>query len=69
MRLPESLKDRPFKEWNTLVKGAVQAWELARAFQCEEKLESFLVSDEHGNAVEFMAHLTNGRQESNPEGR
>jgi hypothetical protein len=38
MRLPEDLKDRPFKEWNELVKVAVWAWELARIFHCEKKV-------------------------------
>jgi len=62
MRLPEDLKDRPFKEWNELVKVAVWAWELARIFHCEKELETFLASDQRGNAIEFMAHLVNGRQ-------
>ena len=62
MRLPENIKNRPFSEWNELVKGVVQAWELARVFQCEEELERFLTSDAHGNAVEFIACLMNGKQ-------
>lgn len=57
MRLPESLQQRPFTEWNCLVKGIVEVWELARSLGFEQTLEEHLSRDEEGRLAELLGCL------------
>jgi len=57
MRLPEALQQRPFAEWNYLVKGIVEVWELARSLGFEETLEEHLSRDEEGRLAELLGCL------------
>ncbi|MDW8366094.1 MAG: hypothetical protein RMK49_09650 [Abditibacteriales bacterium] len=57
MRLPEALQQRPFAEWNRLVKGIVEVWELARSLGFEQTLEEHLSRDEEGRLAELLGCL------------
>ncbi len=57
MRLPEALQQRPFAEWNCLVKGIVEVWELAQSLGFEETLEEHLSRDEEGRLAELLGCL------------
>jgi hypothetical protein len=57
MRLPDVLQQRPFAEWNYLVKGIVGVWELARSLGFEETLEEHLSRDEEGRLAELLGCL------------
>lgn len=57
MRLPEALQQRPFTEWNCLVKGIVEVWELARSLGFEQSLEEHLSRDEEGRLAELLGCL------------
>lgn len=57
MRLPDALQQRPFAEWNRLVKGIVEVWELARSLGFEETLEEHLSHDEEGRLAALLGCL------------
>jgi hypothetical protein len=57
MRLPDEFQERPFAEWNALVKGIVEVWELARSFGMEPTLEEHLSHDEKGHLAELLGWL------------
>lgn len=59
MFLPENLHERRFHEWNYLVRGLVEVWELARAYGLERQLEAALACDP-GGLVERVARIGNG---------
>lgn len=59
MRLPERLHDRSFAEWNYLVRGVVEIWELARLLGVEHALEQRLASDDDCRFVERIGRLGN----------
>ncbi len=59
MRLPEGLENRPFTEWNFLVRGVAEAWEVAQLTGTEAALETRLAQDTDGSFVEKLARLGN----------
>jgi hypothetical protein len=61
MRLPETLQQRPFREWNSLTKGIVEIWEVAQSFGWEENLEEHLSRDDEGHLSELLGRLGDER--------
>src|SRR5687767_13514444 len=59
MRLPESLHQRSFSDWNYLVRGLVEVWELARLLGLDEELEEQLARDEDGSLTEQLGRYGN----------
>src|SRR5512138_3853779 len=46
MQLPETMQHMRFAEWNHVVKGLVEVWELARVLGMEGSLEAILAKDD-----------------------
>lgn len=59
MRLPERLQQRSFTEWNHLVRGLVEVWEIARRLELERELEEQLAMDEGCDLAERLGRLGN----------
>jgi hypothetical protein len=59
MRLPKGFEQRSHADWNYLVRGLVQVWDVARALGLEEELEERLAGDCEGTLVERLARLGN----------
>jgi hypothetical protein len=59
MQLPSQLEQRRFLEWNYLVKGLMQVWEIARLLEREAHLEQLLQNDGDGALMDRLAHLGN----------
>lgn len=59
MYLPEALQQRRFTEWNHLVRGLMEVWELARMAGLEEDLEACLRRDHDGSLAELLGKIGN----------
>lgn len=59
MYLPEELQGRRFAEWNYVVKGLVEMWELARWMGMEEEYEALLRADQEGTMTDLLARIGN----------
>jgi hypothetical protein len=59
MYLPERLHHRRFAEWNYLVRGLVEVWEIARLVGLEEQLEQRLAEDRDGSLTEMLGEIGN----------
>jgi hypothetical protein len=57
MRLPAHLRDKRFHDWNHVLRGVVEAWELARMLGTEEQLEQQLMEDQDGTVAERVGEL------------
>ena len=57
MRLPDRLQNRCFTEWNYVVRGVVEIWEMARLLGLEQELEQLLARDEECELVELLAKI------------
>jgi hypothetical protein len=57
MKLPDGLENRRFSEWNYLVCGLMEVWELARRHGVERQLEDRLLQDETGMLTELLGRL------------
>lgn len=55
MYVPDNLHKRSFRDWNWLIKGLVEMWELARLTGLEERLERALKRDRDGAVTERFA--------------
>jgi hypothetical protein len=66
VQLPDRLHDRPFPEWNQLVRDFMLLWQLAAVFGCQQAFEEFVNSDEHCRAAEFAVFVANAYH---PDGR
>src|SRR5579883_722492 len=58
MRLPDNLQRRSYVEWNYLVKGLVEVWEILELLHLEHYLEARLESDD-GSLAERLGQLGN----------
>jgi hypothetical protein len=59
MRLPQSLQDRPFTEWNYIVRGLMEMYELARAAGVETRFERMIEQDSEGTLIEMLGRAGN----------
>ena len=59
MRLPEDLHYREFSDWNYVVKGLVEVWDLASELGLEELVESHVMHDHDGTVTELLARIGN----------
>ena len=59
MHLSEVLQNRSFVEWNFVVKGLVQIWELARMLGIEQALEEQLKADHTAELSVRLGHIGN----------
>lgn len=59
MYLPERLQDRSFVEWNYLVQGIMEIWELARFYGVEECLEERLRHDHDATLAIWLGQVGN----------
>ena len=59
MRLPDQLIQRPFTEWNYIVRGVVEAWEVARILGKEQEFEEQLAADHDGRLIETLGEAGN----------
>ena len=55
MYLSEKLQQRSFVEWNYLVRGLVEVWEMARLLGFEQHLEEALRADSEAVLAEKLA--------------
>lgn len=59
MNLPNHLSERPFPEWNHLVRGLMEAWEVAALLGKERSLERLIAEDPDGSIVELYGEAGN----------
>jgi hypothetical protein len=59
MRLPEELHERRFADWNHVVKGLMEAWNLAKLLGMDDHLEQQLLRDHDGAVTELLARIGN----------
>jgi len=59
MRLPDQLQQRSFTEWNHIVRGLMEVWELAQLLGVEPYLEEQLAADEDGRLSDLLGKLGN----------
>jgi len=57
MQLPDGLENRRFGEWNCLVRGLMEVWELAKRQGVERQLEEHLIADQSGMLTELLGRL------------
>jgi hypothetical protein len=58
MHLPEPMKQMRYAEWNHVVKGIVEVWELARLLGLEKSLEAQLQCDD-GTLAQELGEMGN----------
>src|SRR5687767_14695715 len=59
MRLPDQLQHRSTTEWNYIVRGIIETWELARFLGIERYLEEQLAADEDCSLADLLGKLGN----------
>ena len=59
MRIPDHLTERSFAEWNYLLRGIVEMWEVARGLDEQDELEERLAEDADGTAADAMGRAGN----------
>jgi hypothetical protein len=59
MLLPEELHERRFDDWNYLVRGLMEVWELSRLLGMERELEQLLAQDRGGALTDRLARMGN----------
>jgi hypothetical protein len=59
MRLPDHLHERPFAEWNHLVRGVMEAWEVARLLGQEQEFEQQVMLDADEATIEHFGEVGN----------
>src|SRR5205807_1371117 len=59
MRLSQSLQDRPFTEWNYIVRGLIEMYDLARAAGVETRFERMIEQDTEGTLTEMLGRAGN----------
>lgn len=59
MQLPEQLHQRHFSDWNYLVRGLVEIWDLFHMVGLEEELEQHLTLDQDGMLTEMLGRIGN----------
>lgn len=59
MRLPDQLQHRSFTEWNHVVRGIMEMWELANLLGMESYLEDQLAHDEECRFADFLGKAGN----------
>lgn len=57
MYVPENLHHRRYAEWNYLIRGMVEVWELFRMLGIEHDLEKLLEADEDGTLFELLGRI------------
>jgi len=57
MYIPERLKQLPLAEWNHLVRGIVEVWDLAETMGVQECLDRHLRQDSDGRLAELLGCL------------
>jgi hypothetical protein len=59
MELPEGFDHRRFAQWNEVLRGLVEVWELARRMGWQEEFERFLALTPDDRSVELVARIGN----------
>jgi hypothetical protein len=59
MRFPDEIYDRRFTDWNYLVRGLVEVWEVAHLVGLERELEQLLAQDRGGALTDLVARVGN----------
>ena len=59
MYLPAKLQQKNFVEWNYLVTGLMEVWEVANQMNLEQPLERKLEQDSDGTLAEWLGHIGN----------
>jgi hypothetical protein len=59
MRLPDELQHRTFTEWNHIVRGLIEVWELARFLGIETCLEEQIAADDDCSLTDLLGRLGN----------
>ncbi len=59
MQLPDEIHERRFDDWNNLVRGLMEVWELARLLGMERELEALVLQDRGGALTDRLARFGN----------